>query len=576
MVVAPRAMTDAVVSKVIESASEVFRRKARTAEYRTNPRAWAKDVLGIDLWSKQEDMFLAVIDNDHVAVRSCHGSGKSFNAALVACWWISTHEGEDAVVVTTAPTYHQVHSILWENIRKFHNLANERYEAGLSPIRLPGYVTMGDRWVGDNQEDLGFGRKPADNNNHGFQGIHRRYVLVLIDEACGIRENLFVAVEAITTTEDSRILAIGNPDDPATQFNKFFNSMSNIWHGIDISSFDSPNFTKHHEGHYDRCTHEDAQQRQWCQERKWAERWDRDKALKLPRDVTAQLPNEEWVERQRSAWGTDSPLWQSKVLGQFPEQSVNTLFSRETINRGFDTTVQPSRNGKVVLGVDLARFGPDYSTVYIAEEGYVMGDDGKATDKIGKKIRLLDFWGGKADEAKPDGMESALRVHNIAQMHGVDEVRMDGEGIGGPIRDRIVQLSEGSYTVISVLGSSASPDRYRWGNARTYRFDKVREDMFTGHIDLDPEDKRLELELEMIQYSYKNRWNSMQVESKDDISKRGLKSPDYADALIYALAPDLDNLSEDPSSLYRGGERISINAADFLGWFQENATISPY
>lgn len=569
-------MTDEVVNKVLDSVIARLRQESRTASYRTDPRAWAKDVLGIDLWSKQEDMFTAVLENDHVAVRSCHGSGKSFNAALVACWWISTHPLGEAIAVTTAPTYAQVHAILWENIRKFHILAQQRYDAGLSPMKLPGYITQSDQWKTDDGVLIGFGRKPADNNDHGFQGIHRRYVLVLVDEACGIRESLYTAVEAITTTEDSVILAIGNPDDPATEFNKFFN-MPAVWGTVDISSFDSPNFTKEHEGHYTSCNHEDPQHQKWCQEREWAKRWDRDKALQLGHDVLAQLPNYAWVEQRRQAWGTDSPLWMSKVLGQFPLQSVNTLFSRETINKAWDTNVKEKYRGKRVLGVDLARFGPDYSVVYMAEEGNVIDPEtGKPTDKVGKKVRRLDFWGGKADEVKIDGMESALRVHNLAQTYGVDEVRIDGEGIGGPIRDRINQLSEGSYTVISVLGSSASPDRYRWGNARTYRFDKVREHMFMGAIDIDPEDKKLEEELEMIQYSYKNRWNSMQVESKDDISKRGLKSPDYADALIYALAEDLDDLAANPYGQYLGGERIAMRAEDFLILMGNQDGVSPY
>lgn len=577
-------MADTVVTSVLDDAIDTFRRQSRLSTYRTDPVAWARDVLGIDPWSKQQDVLNAVMAHDHVAVRSCHGSGKSFIASIIAAWWIAVHPEGEAIVVTTAPTYHQVHSILWEDIRKHHINAAQRYEDGLSPMKLPGYITQSDQWKSDSGVVMGFGRKPADNNDHGFQGIHRRYVLVIIDESCGIRENLFVAVEAITTTENSRILAIGNPDDPAAEFSKFFNGTLNpktglpIWDTIDISSFDSPNFTKQHEGHYEdgSCNHEDPKQQQWCFERKWAERWDRDKVLNIPKAVLGLLPNDEWVDQRRAGWGEDSPLWSSKVLGEFPEQSVNTLFSRETINTGYNTRVQPKHGGKIVLGVDLARFGPDYSVVYVAEEGYVLDADDKPTSTIGKKVRRVDFWGGKADETKADGMESALRVHNWAQQLGVDEVRVDGEGIGGPIRDRINQLSEGSYAVVSVLGSSASPDRYRWGNARTYRFDKVRENMFMGKIDLDPEDKKLEEELELIQYSYRNRWNSMQVESKDDIAKRGLKSPDYADALIYALAQDLDDLTSDPSAFFRGGERISVSAQDFLQVAEGLGWVSPY
>ena len=103
-------MQDDLVNKVLDSAIENFRRQSRTSSYKSNPRQWCKDVLGIDLWSKQEDQFLALLENDHVAVRSAHGTGKSFNAALVACWWVSTRYdmGEDVIVVTTAPTFHQL------------------------------------------------------------------------------------------------------------------------------------------------------------------------------------------------------------------------------------------------------------------------------------------------------------------------------------------------------------------------------------------------------------------------------------------------------------------------------------
>lgn len=563
---------------MLDDVIERMQRQAKLSSYRTDPVAWAKDVLGIDPWSKQQDVLTAVLNNDHVAVRSCHGSGKSYIASIIAAWWVSVHPEGEAIVVTTAPTYHQVHSILWEDIRKHLINANNRYEEGLSPMKMPGHITQSDEWKSDNGVVMGFGRKPADNNDHGFQGIHRKYVLVIVDESCGIRPNLFTAVEAITTTENSRILSIGNPDDPATEFNKFFTTLTDLWANIDISSFDSPNFTSDHAGHYEEgsCTSDDPYLRSQCFPREWAKRWDRDKLLNMPREVLGLLPNHEWVDQRRKAWGEDSPLWKSKVLGEFPDQSINTLFSRETINKGHNTVVQPKKSGKVILGVDLARFGPDYSVVYMCEEGYVCDEDGKPTSVIGKKVRRLDFWGGKADEAKPDGMESALRVHQWAQSVGADEVRIDGEGIGGPIRDRINQLSEGSYTVVSVLGSSASPDRYRWGNARTYRFDKVREAMFLGRIDIDPEDTKLEPELEMLQYSYKNRWNSMQVESKDDIAKRGLKSPDYLDALVYALAEDLDLLSTDPAAFYRGGERVTMSAQDFLGLGYGLGVISPY
>ena len=42
-------------------------------------------------------------------------------------------------------------------------------------------------------ELVGFGRKPADTDEHGFQGIHAPFVLIVLDEACGIPEQLWIA-----------------------------------------------------------------------------------------------------------------------------------------------------------------------------------------------------------------------------------------------------------------------------------------------------------------------------------------------------------------------------------------------
>lgn len=558
--------TDEVVNKVFGDVIENLRQQSRKSQYQNNPVLWAKDVLGIEPWSKQQDILMAVQENDHVAVRSCHGSGKSYIASIIACWWVAVHPEGEAIVVTTAPTYHQVHSILWEDIRKHHINAAQRFKEGLSPMALPGYITQSDNWKSDSGVVMGFGRKPADNNDHGFQGIHRRYVLVIIDESCGIRENLFTAVEAITTTENSKILSIGNPDDPAAHFAKFF-TKDDVWARIDISSFDSPNFTQFHAGHYQGCDDPD------CLPREWAKRWDRDKGTSP--ETLPLLPNQEWVEQRRKAWGEDSPLWMSKVEGKFPLQSINTLFSRDTLNRGIDTKIKPKRSSKVILGVDLSRFGPDYSTIYKYEEGPIMDDEGKDTGRTGGQLRLVDFWGGKADELGVDGMESAARVHQWAQSLGADEVRIDAEGVGGPILDQITRLSDGAYTVIAMKGSAAAPDKFRWKNSRAFWYDKLRERMFNGEIDIDPKDNKLEGELEQIQYFFEPRYKALQIESKEDMDKRGIKSPDFSDAAVYASA-DMSHLIGNPLGQYAVGDRISMSTEDFLGLASSYGFISPY
>src|SRR5687767_3371186 len=88
--------------------------------FRNDPVRWAKEVVGVDLWSKQREILESVRDNRQTAVKSSHQVGKSFTAALVVAWWISTREPGTAFAVTTAPTFTQVRSILWREIGALH------------------------------------------------------------------------------------------------------------------------------------------------------------------------------------------------------------------------------------------------------------------------------------------------------------------------------------------------------------------------------------------------------------------------------------------------------------------------
>src|SRR5690606_1747533 len=148
----------------------------------------------------------------YLAGRNDVPTHNSMIASVIAAWWVDSHPPGTAIVVSTAPTYSQVHAILWEEIRKHHNTAKNRGNP------LPGTITMADNWNLPGGELVGCGRKRKCGARHAFQGSHRRYVLAILDEACGVPEGLWTGAEAITTNEGCRILAIGNPDDRDTEF----------------------------------------------------------------------------------------------------------------------------------------------------------------------------------------------------------------------------------------------------------------------------------------------------------------------------------------------------------------------
>jgi hypothetical protein len=64
------------------------------------------------------------------------------------------------------------------------------------------------------QELVAYGRKPADYDQAAFQGVHARYVLVIIDEAGGVPKSIFDAVDALATNIEARVVAVGTQTIP--------------------------------------------------------------------------------------------------------------------------------------------------------------------------------------------------------------------------------------------------------------------------------------------------------------------------------------------------------------------------
>lgn len=487
-------MIDGVLDGVVAD----LRARSRKAEYLTDPALWAKEVLGKHMWSKQREIAKSIVENTHTAVVSCNGAGKSGLAGMLAVWWIATHDPYDVALICSAPTYVQIARVLFREIQDNFKLAAQHGH------KLPGYITQGQEWKLDDGTVIAFGRRPADKDIvSAFQGIHRRYVMVILDEAGGIPEDLYTATEAVTNTEGARVLAIGNPDQRGTSFHRIFRE-DPTWKKIKISAYDTPNFTEERN--------------------------------EVPAELLPLLIQPAWVEKQKLSWGEESARFKSKVLGEFPDEADNTFFSQTAIDRGIDADLVEDFSIVPKLGVDVARFGEDDSVAYLNRGG---------------RVRVVERW------TKATAIETANRIHRIAIDNGCDEVRIDGAGLGGPIIDIVASLANGSYTVLSMLGSAASPDNTRWHNARAYNFDSLREQLMANEIDLDPDDKALLDELLMIQYKFSAK-GAIQIESKDDMRSRGIKSPDSLDALVYATV-NLDHIINAPHAGMNPGDRVEYD-----------------
>lgn len=496
--------------------------------YKDDPVFWAEDRVGVILWSKQKEILRSLVDNKRTAVKSCHSIGKTFLSALAAGWWVDTREY--CMVQSTAPTYTQVHTLLWEEIRKLQFTAN-----------LPGRVNLQDQWLrtmldkttGRMQEQLvGEGKRPADNNIHGFHGTHRPDgVLVILDEGCGIPDTLFTGSEAITTATFDRILTVGNPDDPATTFGDIWNDpkVASQWNKITVSAFETPNFTD--EG--------DELRKKY--------RHDKDK-LKQVEALLAGMPQPPTIESQKHLWGDDSPRYLSKVLAVFPLVSEDSLFTPSEISVSLQNIIEPGENDYRVFGVDPARYGGDKATVVSNIEGH---------------IEIVASW------QSSDIMQLAASVHKLAIEQKIDQVRVDGIGVGGGVVDRLLQLTQAEgtpYTVIEMNAGGRAPDPTLHRNARAYWYDTLKHKMRSGLIDL-PDHRDILKEMSRVTYDYP--LGVLKLESKEDMRKRGVHSPDFLDALVMAVAP-ISYLEKDPLASARVGQTFNLNL------FQQFSTVSPF
>lgn len=480
----------------------------RPNPYLSDPVAWVHDKLTDYTTVDQGRILESVRDHRYTAVPSCHDIGKSFTGGRVMTWWIDTHKQGDAFGVSTAPTTAQVHAILWREIGRAHRAGS-----------LDGYVTGQSEWklrhARGPSELVAYGRKPADYDPAAFQGIHARYVLVVIDEACGVPRAIFDAVDSLATNEHARVLAIGNPDDPSSHFHEICKPGSG-WHVIQLDALRSPGFTR------DRVARYPELQRYMIQEGIPPT----DEVV--PEELYDLLVSPTWVSERLRRWGKDSPLFQSKVRGRFPTITNDTLIHPHWVVLAQAREMRAPET-MARIGVDVARYGNDHTIILLRRGGHcrVVHDipSGPVTEVAGKVIEV--------------GL--SLGVGLVPPLAVVDD-----PGVGGGVTDI---LSEEAYPVQAFIGSAASAQRLpngkaRFENARSESYWNLREALAgpsgtgeEGWLDLDPLDDELAAQITNIKYRV-NRHGQICVETKDDMKSRGIGSPDRGDALVLSLVPD--------------------------------------
>jgi hypothetical protein len=439
--------------------------------YLLDPGLWVREVLGHTPWEKQVQILESIRDHKVTAVKSCHAAGKSFVAADASLWFLYNHPR--SIVITTAPTDRQVSGILWKEIRTSHQRAK---------IPLPGECLTQDLKIENDWFAMGF--TAPEHAGDKFQGFHASYILVIADESSGVSSDIFDAIDGVLTSDESRLLLIGNPTNPSGRFYKEFSAASRA-SKITISAYDTPNFTRYG------ITEQDI----------ISGTWEEKIAGNLP---APYLVTPGWVSDRTKQWGTDSPLYLSKVLAQFPAAGDNTLIPLHWIEAAIERDLAPA--DPVQLGVDVARFG---------------GDETVIMHRQGPKARIWKVLPMSDTMATAGEVIFALRETNATL------AKIDSVGVGAGVFDR---LKEQGIPVCEMQSGSSAQDKERYANARAEWWFALRSRFESGDIDV-PDDETLITQLSGIRYKITSRGQIL-IESKDDAKRRGVSSPDRADALM--------------------------------------------
>lgn len=463
------------------------------------PDLFAETFLQTRLWSVQRAIMQAVVEHERVAVKACHASSKTFTAARMVLWFLARYT--DAIVVTTAPTWNQVEKLLWGEVHSA--LLKSRYnfpKAHLTKLEMgPKRYAYGLATSVTNQDE-----------GVRFQGIHAENVLVIMDEAPGVDPKIWTAIEGARAGGNTHILAIGNPTISSGPFHDAFVNNRSGWKCFTISAFGSPNLEGitldmligNKELGIDPMPEEE---------------------LKI--EPFKGLVTRKWVKEKYYEWGPNHPLWEARVMGEFPHQSEDSLLSLAWLEKASRNTTKGK--GKCTAGIDVAGPGEDETVLTI---------------RRGCEIIVHDHWAGAIGTGPVVAKLQEYRNELTA-------INVDIIGVGYHL---FTHLKDLGFPAVSIVAQSPSSDSERYFNEKAEFYWGFRTRCESGDLSGLVDETAIG-QLAGIRYKHNSR-GQIEIESKDNAAKRGVKSPDRAESIVLAFA--------DRQKLYGALQYYKQEAAD--------------
>lgn len=461
----------------------------RIPRYKADPVLYAHEVLNFSPDQWQKDVLDDFVKHDRISVKSGQGVGKTGVEAICALWFLTCHPY--ARVVATAPTLHQLQDVLWAEIAKWQ---------GRSPLLkqllkwTKSYVYM------LNHEDRWFAVARTATKPENMQGFHEDNMLFIVDEASGIAEPIMEAILGTLTGKNNKLLLCGNPTKTSGTFYDSHTSDRTNWKCHTVNAMLSPRTNK--------------------------------------QNIMAIIRK----------YGAESNVAKVRVFGEFPEQEDDVFIPLSLIEGSIMSeprTVQRFHDGKEVrvleamsidIGCDIARYGDDKTVIGYKVNEVVFIYDKRQGQNLMKTVNKIIFL--------------AEKLRKEYKWKGKIPIKIDDGGLGGGVTDRLRQIKkehDGMYRWMDIVpvqfGKPLSKHRFFY-DTTTFMMSVVR-DLLSNQDErgrekpvelILPNDNDLIAQLSIRKYDMMSN-SKIKVESKDEMKKRGLPSPDEADCILLCCLP---------------------------------------
>lgn len=432
---------------------------------------------GPDEWQAEilgaiRDGLLNIAEAIQIAVASGHGIGKSCLVAWIILWALTTKTDTRGVV--TANTDIQLRTKTWAELGKWFQMMPGREAFSMTATAI--YARSAPlTWRID-------AIAWSEERPEAFAGLHNagKRVLLVFDEASTIANIIWETAQGALTDLDTELIwvAFGNPTRNTGRFKECFGRFRHRWLTRQIDS-------------------------------RLAKKTNKTEISKLVED-----------------YGEDHDIVRVRVRGIFPRAGSMQFIPSdlvETAQARIAGVHNPPMSDwdAVIMGVDIARsLEGDETVIWIRR-----GRDARSIPRTRLRVR--------------DTMVIAARVADLARQYAVDAIFVDGGGVGGGVVDRLHQLRQPVIEVqfggepTNALQSASSGIHYF--NRRAEMWGSMRDWLAGGYLPADPD---IAADLTGPEYGYKQRGgqDAILLEKKEDMKKRGLASPDSADALALTFA----------------------------------------